>query len=194
MINFSELSALEISSIVLILFVVAFGVWIFLYLNYYSDWFYLRKKKTLKRKAILDAFIKNLLIRVEHLLGNLDEYSSKMLLAEAEYAIKIYMIKAYNLEETNFTLIDTFEKIEKKGLEDNNSLLKKLKNVIEQYKTVGFSSEKVSKEELRKLYQEITEFFMQKRKALQNNDEKESALSIKDGKLKNEKEESFSEQ
>ncbi len=159
-----DFSFTEVGAVVLILFIIGLGIWIFLYLNHYSDWFKLKSKKKEAERKKLRNYARDLLIRIDHLISNYEAYPENTMLAEAEFFLKAFLVKAYDLDNENLNIIKAYKYLEKKDKEESLETLKELKDVIDSYNLIKFSRKKVTKNEIINLLQQIKEFINEKTK------------------------------
>ncbi len=136
----------DIGGFVILGAVIAFGIWLYLYVNFYSDWFkkgHVKKEKQIKKiKRICSTFF----VRLNHLEANLNNYTSNQVISELEYIVKLFFIYAYNLTaKGNQSLRDILIQIRKK--EGNEQLYLEAKNYFRKINERKFGDKQLSQDE-----------------------------------------------
>lgn len=136
----------DIGGFVILGAVIAFGVWLYLYINYYSDWFKKSKEKKERDVKKIKRICATFFVRLNHLEANLNNYTSRQVISELEYIVKLFFIYAYNLEvKGTQSLRDLLIQIRKK--EGNEEVFQEIKNYFRKLNELKYGQKQLSQHE-----------------------------------------------
>ncbi len=136
----------DLGGVIILGAVVAFGIWLYLYINYYSDWFKKSQEKKEKQVRKIRDICSSFFVRLNHLEANLNHYSSRQIISELEYIVKLFFIYAYNLTaKGNQSLRDLLLEVRQK--EGNEEIYQEIKNYFRKINELKYGEKQLSQEE-----------------------------------------------